>query len=115
MPTVTIQPARRSHVARALRIEAASWSKAQRLLLLCGLLSSTLYVGMNVWMPLQWEGYSAASHTISELSAIDAPTRALWVPLGIAYSLLLAAFGLGVLQTADNTDAPAARRWFARR
>ena len=64
--------------------------------LACGILASLLYVGMNVFIPLQWPGYNFASQVISELSAIDAPTRSLWVPLGIAYSVLMLAFGWGV-------------------
>jgi len=42
------------------------------------------------------------TQTVSELSAIDAPTRPLWFPLGIAYTLLIAAFGWGVLQSAEG-------------
>lgn len=68
----------------------------RRVLLVCGVLASVLYVAMNVFIPLQWQGYSFASQVISELSAIDAPTRSLWVPLGIAYSVLMIAFGWGV-------------------
>lgn len=67
-----------------------------RLLLACGIVSSLLYVAMNVFIPLQWQGYSFASQVISELSAIDAPTRSLWVPLGVVYSVLMVAFGWGV-------------------
>jgi hypothetical protein len=70
---------------------------ARKPLLVCGILSSLLYVAMNVFIPMQWEGYSSASQTISELSAIGAPTRRLWVPLGTVYTLLVAAFGWGVL------------------
>jgi hypothetical protein len=40
----------------------------------------------DVFVPMQWEGYSSASQTVSELSAIGAPTRSLWVPLGIVYT-----------------------------
>jgi uncharacterized protein DUF998 len=69
-------------------------------LLLCGILSSLLYVAMNVFIPIQWEGYSSASQTISELSAIGAPTRPLWVALGIVYTLVMAAFGWGVWTSA---------------
>ena len=53
-----------------------------RLLLTCGILSSLLYVAMNVYFPMQWDGYSSASQTVSELSAVGAPTRPLWVLLG---------------------------------
>lgn len=65
-------------------------------LLLCGIFASLLYVAMNVFIPLQWQGYRFASRVISELSAIDAPTRPLWVPLGIVYALLMMAFGYGI-------------------
>ena len=68
----------------------------RKILLVCGVLSSLLYLAMNVFVAMQWEGYSSVSQTISELSAIDAPTRSLWVPLGIVYALLLIAFGWGV-------------------
>jgi len=74
-------------------------------LLLCGVLSSALYVAMLVFVPIAWEGYSSASQTVSELSAIGAPTRALWVVLGIGYTLLTAAFGLGVLESAGRSRA----------
>lgn len=69
-------------------------------LLACGIAASLLYVVMNIVVPLQWPGYSFASRVISELSAIDAPTRSLWVPLGIVYGALMAAFGWGVWRAA---------------
>ena len=72
----------------------------RKILLICGIVSSLLYVAMNVFVPMQWEGYSSASQTVSELSAIGAPTRPLWVPLGVAYTLLVAAFGWGVWASA---------------
>ena len=65
-------------------------------MLVCGILSSVLYVAMNAFIPMRWEAYSSASQTISELSAIGAPTRALWMVLGIVYTLLVAAFGWGI-------------------
>lgn len=71
-------------------------STIRELALVCGILASVLYVAMNVFIPLQWPGYSFPSQVISELSAIDAPTRSLWVPLGIAYTVLMLAFGWGV-------------------
>jgi Protein of unknown function (DUF998) len=74
----------------------------RRALLACGVLSSLLYVAMNVFVPMQWEAYSSASQTVSELSAIDAPTRPLWIPLGLAYTLLVGAFGWGVLASAGR-------------
>lgn len=73
---------------------------SRRLLLSCGILSSLLYVAMNVYFPMLWDGYSSASQTVSELSAVGVPTRPLWVLLGSVYALLLAAFGYGVWQSA---------------
>ena len=71
-------------------------SRLVRISLVCGIGSSLLYVAMNVIVAAQWDGYSSASQTVSELSAIDAPTRPLWVSLAVVYSLLAAAFGWGV-------------------
>jgi hypothetical protein len=78
---------------------------ARRLLLVCGIASSLLYIAMNVVVPMQWPAYSSFSQTISELSAIDAPTRALWVPLGTLYTLLVIAFGFGIRLSAAHNRA----------
>jgi hypothetical protein len=74
----------------------------RRVLLGCGIISSLLYVAMNIIGAMFFEGYSSVSQTVSELSAIGAPSRALWVPLGVLYSLLMVAFGWGVRQSASN-------------
>lgn len=74
----------------------------RKALLVCGVLSSLLYIAMNIVVPMYWEGYSSTSQTVSELSAIGAPTRPLWFPLGVAYTLLVAAFGLGVRSSAGR-------------
>ena len=64
----------------------------RKALLVCGILSSLLYVAMNVFVAMQWEGYSSVSQTVSELSAIGAPTRSLWVLPGAVYTVLVTAF-----------------------
>jgi hypothetical protein len=74
----------------------------RKVLLACGIAGSLLYAAMNVFVPMQWEGYSLASQTVSELSAIGAPTRPLWVVLCILYDLLLIAFGCGVWMSAGG-------------
>lgn len=71
-----------------------------RALLICGILSSLVYIILNIFIPMGFEGYSYAMHTVSELSAIGAPTRQVWVVLAMVYILLFAAFGWGVLQSA---------------
>jgi hypothetical protein len=80
-------------------------NSTRRALIICGILSSLWYVAINIYVPMQYEGYSLSSLTVSELSAIGAPTRKLWVLLVIAYPLLFAAFGLGVLQSAKENRA----------
>jgi Protein of unknown function (DUF998) len=78
---------------------------ARKSLLVCGILSSLLYVAMTIVVAMQWEGYSSASQTISELSAIGAPTRSLWVVPGAIYTLLVTAFGWGVWKSAGRIRA----------
>lgn len=74
----------------------------RRLLLFCGIAASLLYITMNIFIPFLDKGYNWVTQTVSELSAVDAPTRPLWFPLGIIYTLLIAAFGWGVFRSADR-------------
>jgi len=71
--------------------------------LACGMLSALLYGAMLVAVPFAWPEYSSASQTVSELSAVDAPTRSLWVALGIVWTLLYGAFGWGVWRSAESS------------
>jgi hypothetical protein len=77
----------------------------RRGLLPCGVIAPLMYVAMTLLVGLLWEGYSNASQTVSELSAIDAPTRPLWIPLGMAYSALTLGFGWAVRISA-GTNRP---------
>jgi hypothetical protein len=74
----------------------------RKVLLVCGILSSLLYVAMLVVVAMRWEGYSSASQTVSELSAIGAPTRTLWVVPAAFYTVLVTAFGWGVWKSAGR-------------
>jgi hypothetical protein len=74
----------------------------RKVLLLCGILSSLLYVAMNIIAAVLYKGYNSASQTVSELSAIGAPTRPLWVMLAVPYTLLATAFGLGIWRAAGG-------------
>lgn len=76
-------------------------TKLKRLLLICGILSSPLYVATDVLATLRYAGYSYTDQTFSELVAAGAPTRPLMVALlGFPYNLLVAAFGVGVWTSA---------------
>lgn len=71
-------------------------------LLISGIMSSLLYVAMNIFVPMQYEGYNSVTQTVSELSAIGTPTRALWVAIATVYTLLVVAFGWGVWLSAEG-------------
>jgi hypothetical protein len=72
----------------------------RKVLLLCGIASSLLY-GAMIWV-IRYEGYSLISQVPSELTAIGAPTQRLWAVLGPIYTMLVAAFGWGVWQSAGR-------------
>src|SRR6187455_1104209 len=74
----------------------------RKVLLICGIVSSVLYVAADALAAMRYEGYRYTDQTISELSAIGAPTRPLWVWLGLAYTLLVTAFGSGVWRSASR-------------
>ena len=69
-------------------------------LLYCGIAASLFYIAMNIFFPFLDKRYNWITQTVSELSAVDALTRPLWFPLGIVYTLLIAAFGWGVFRSA---------------
>jgi uncharacterized protein DUF998 len=69
-------------------------------LLMCGIVSSVLYAVM-IWA-IRYDGYNPLSQVPSELTAIGAPTRALWAQLGWIYTGLVAAFGFGLWRSAGR-------------
>ncbi len=77
----------------------------RKILLDCGIVSSLLYVGADIFGAMRYEGYSYTAQTISELSAIGAPTASLIAPLYTTYSVLMVAFGAGVWSSAGRTRA----------
>jgi hypothetical protein len=74
----------------------------RKVLLVCDILSSLLYVAMIITAAMLYVGYNSASQTVSELSAVGAPTRPLWLLPGVLYSLLATAFGWGVWVSAGR-------------
>lgn len=72
-------------------------------LLVCGIASSLLYAVM-IWA-IRYEGYNPLSQVPSELTAIGAPTQALWARLGWIYTALVAAFGYGLWKSAGRNRA----------
>ena len=70
-----------------------------------GILSSLLYVAMNIFVAMQYPGYNSASYTVSELSAIGAPTRSLWTGWAFVYTFLVATFGWAILRSSGQNRA----------
>lgn len=77
----------------------------KKVLLICGILSSLVYVGADILAATQWKGYSYTDQMISELMAIEAPTRPLMISLLTIYDALVIAFGLGVWATNSRKRA----------
>ncbi len=74
-------------------------------LLYCGILSALLYLGTDIIACYRWTEYSARAQVVSELIAIDAPTRPFVVPLFVVYALLVYAFGYGIWRSAGTSRA----------
>ena len=78
----------------------------RKALLVCGVLSSLLYVGADLLAAARFPDYhDFTSQAISELTAVGAPTRESVEPLLIAYDFLIIAFGVGVWRSAGRKRA----------
>lgn len=90
--------------SRAQAQPAPSTSIARQALLLCGVLSTLLYIATDVLGGLRYDGYSFTSQAISELAAIGAPSKSFVDPLFIAYDVLVLVFGIGILREAAGRN-----------
>lgn len=89
-------------VARVSR--RARFVMTRRFLLVCGVLSSALYLAADVYAWSRYPGYSPVSQAFSELLAEGAPTRPFMVAVaGAPYNLLVAALGVGVWASPGRT------------
>ena len=75
---------------------------SSRLLVFAGVLMFALYIFMDVTASLAYDGYSYKDQTISELSAVGAPTRTFWLIASVVYQILSWAFAFGVLALAGE-------------
>jgi hypothetical protein len=74
----------------------------RKVLLVCGILSSLVYAGMDVVGGTRWQSYSWFSQEFSRLSAVGAPSRPIHLVLSLLYTVLVTAFGLGVWRSAGG-------------
>ena len=75
---------------------------SRKALLVCGIVSSLLYLLTDIAGALQWDGYSYIDQTISELAAVGAPSRPLAAVLFLIYGLLLIPFAFAFIETAGD-------------
>ena len=73
------------------------------ILLVCGILSSVLYVGADIVAAMSWRSYSYTAQSISELFAIGSPTK--WIFALVPYTSLVIAFGIGVCWSSGRKRA----------
>jgi hypothetical protein len=88
--TATLRHDRRVHALEVMGEVLLGW----------GALSSLLWVWADVIAAYRYPGYSLASQTIGELSAVGAPTEPLVVALALAYGVLVSGFGVAVWECA---------------
>jgi hypothetical protein len=100
--SITLQEITKGRLSSKTNVNRHANETLRKRLLVCGILSSLLYLVINIVVPLQWPGYNFASQVPSELSAIGAPTRRLWFWLCLPYSPLMIAFAAGVWKSAVN-------------
>jgi hypothetical protein len=74
----------------------------RKVLLVCGVVAPLLYGVTTAIAGQMWEGYSAVSQSVSELFAVEAPTKSFVDRPLIVYSLLVYAFGVGVWLSAGE-------------
>jgi hypothetical protein len=78
----------------------------RKILLGCGVVSSVLYIAVDVLGSLRYPGYSYADQEFSELTAQGSPVRSLMIALNeIPYTLLVAAFAGGLWTSAEPKRA----------
>src|SRR5437762_1756219 len=100
MTTIGVTQYRSRTMARPVQSKSA----ARQVLLACGIFSSLLYVAADVLGGLRYEGYSFISQAISELGAIQAPSKPFVDRLFTVYNLLALLFGIGVLRAAGGRN-----------
>jgi len=75
----------------------------QKSFFICGIISSLLYLAVDITASVHWsEFYNYTSQGFSELLAFEAPTRPFVLSFSILYNVLVIAFGLCALITAEK-------------
>src|SRR5688572_26737188 len=89
-----------SQAAQQPEAKKGALKMLRKVLLLCGIFSSLVYIAADIVAARRYPGYIYTAQTVSEFSAIGAPTRPLWMIMVTLYTILLAAFGWGIWMSA---------------
>jgi Protein of unknown function (DUF998) len=100
MSTIASRPLIPTHTTATSARDRASLARST--LLACGIVAALLYVATDVIAAMRSPDYHYTSQTISELMAIDAPTRPFVVTLFLVHDVLLIAFAVGVWRSAPT-------------
>ncbi|WP_368487957.1 DUF998 domain-containing protein [Clostridium sp. BJN0013] len=80
-------------------------AELQTVLIALGILSSILYIITDIAASVMWSNYSHTSQTVSELIAVNAPTRLYVAILFTIYDLLIYAYGVGIMISSNGKRA----------
>ena len=78
------------------RMPKQSRNRLVTVLLACGIFIAVVQIAGDVVAAARYPGYSYANQTVSELSAIGAPTRPFQAGVGLVFEALVLAFAVGV-------------------
>jgi len=92
-------------MAQDATVETRTITTLVRVLLVCGIISSALYVGTDLLVSWSDPGYSYANQSYSELLAIGSATRPYMIPSSVAYNLLVIACAAGIWVAAGGRRA----------
>lgn len=96
------------NLAKSSNAKRERWqtsSKLKTILIICGIISSLMYVITDIIASVAWSDYHYTSQTVSELIGIDAPTRPYVAMAFVVYALLIYIFGAGVWLSANGKRA----------
>jgi hypothetical protein len=71
-------------------------------LLTCGIFSAVFYIITDLLASRCYDGYSIIDQNYSELLATGAPTRPVMLMVSVVYNILVAAFAIGILKSANQ-------------
>jgi hypothetical protein len=74
----------------------------RKFLLMCGVISSIIYLTADIVSSFLWNGYSMRDQTVSELFAIDAPPRIIVILSFNLYAFFIYAFGIGLWKSSGT-------------